>query len=96
MSGEQSRKHAVGEALQNFSLESFGGTVATIVSAAFYFPVGLINLVSLGGIVRVFKGQTSSHPGAAQIPRHAACGLASRCARSAAHPAVQPRVAPAP
>jgi len=39
----------------NSSLESFGGTFGTIVSAAFLFLIGLLNLVILGGIVRVFK-----------------------------------------
>jgi nickel/cobalt transporter (NiCoT) family protein len=38
----------------NSSLESFGGTFGTIVSAAFLFLIGLLNLVILGGIIRVF------------------------------------------
>jgi nickel/cobalt transporter (NiCoT) family protein len=37
------------------SLESFGGTFGTIVSAAFLFLIGLLNLVVLAGIVRVFR-----------------------------------------
>jgi len=39
----------------NSSLESFGGTFGTIVSAAFLFLIGLLNLVILGGIIRVFR-----------------------------------------
>ena len=39
----------------NSSLESFGGTFGTIVSAAFLFLIALLNLVVLGGIVRVFR-----------------------------------------
>ncbi len=38
----------------NSSLESFGGTFGTIVSAAFLFLIALLNLVILGGILRVF------------------------------------------
>ena len=37
------------------SLESFGGTFGTIVSAAFLFLIALLNLVILAGIVRVFR-----------------------------------------
>ncbi len=39
----------------NSSLESFGGTFGTIVSAAFLFLIGLLNLIILAGIVRVFR-----------------------------------------
>jgi nickel/cobalt transporter (NiCoT) family protein len=39
----------------NSSLEAFGGTFGTIVSAAFLFLIALLNLVILGGIVRVFR-----------------------------------------
>jgi nickel/cobalt transporter (NiCoT) family protein len=39
----------------NSSLESFGGTFGTIVSAAFLFLIGLLNLVILAGIVRIFR-----------------------------------------
>ncbi len=38
----------------NSSLESFGGTFGTIVSAAFLFLIALLNLVILAGIFRVF------------------------------------------
>ena len=40
----------------NSSLESFGGTFGTIVSAAFLFLIGMLNLVILAGIVKVFRG----------------------------------------
>jgi len=39
----------------NSSLESFGGTFGTIASAAFLFLIGALNLVILGGIIRVFR-----------------------------------------
>jgi nickel/cobalt transporter (NiCoT) family protein len=39
----------------NSSLESFGGTFGTIVSAAFLFLIALLNLVILTGIFRVFQ-----------------------------------------
>jgi nickel/cobalt transporter (NiCoT) family protein len=39
----------------NSSLESFGGTFGTIVSAAFLFLIGLLNLIILAGIIRVFR-----------------------------------------
>ncbi len=39
----------------NSSLESFGGTFGTIVSAAFLFLIALLNLIILAGIVRVFR-----------------------------------------
>jgi nickel/cobalt transporter (NiCoT) family protein len=39
----------------NSSLESFGGTFGTIVSAAFLFLIALLNLIILMGIVRVWR-----------------------------------------
>jgi nickel/cobalt transporter (NiCoT) family protein len=39
----------------NSGLEQFGGLFGTIVSAAFLFLIGLLNLVVLAGIVRVFR-----------------------------------------
>jgi nickel/cobalt transporter (NiCoT) family protein len=39
----------------NSSLESFGGTFGTIVSAAFLFLIALLNLIILSGIVRVSR-----------------------------------------
>jgi nickel/cobalt transporter (NiCoT) family protein len=37
------------------SLESFGGTFGTIVSASFLFLIGILNLVILAGILKVFR-----------------------------------------
>jgi len=39
----------------NSSLESFGGTFGTIVSAAFLFLIGTLNLVILASIIKVFR-----------------------------------------
>jgi high-affinity nickel-transport protein len=39
----------------NSALESFGGLFGTAVSASFLFLIGLLNLVVLAGIVRVFR-----------------------------------------
>jgi nickel/cobalt transporter (NiCoT) family protein len=39
----------------NSSLEAFGGTFGTMVSAGFLFLIALLNLVILGGIIRVFR-----------------------------------------
>src|SRR5579863_6753976 len=39
----------------NSSLQSFGGTFGTIVSAAFLFLIAILNLIVLAGIVKVFK-----------------------------------------
>jgi len=39
----------------NSSLESFGGTFGTIVSAAFLFLIAILNLIILAGIIRVFR-----------------------------------------
>jgi high-affinity nickel-transport protein len=36
-------------------LEQFGGLFGTIVSASFLFLIGLLNLIILGGIVKVFR-----------------------------------------
>jgi len=39
----------------NSGLEQFGGVFGTIVSAAFLFLIGLLNLVVLAGIMKVFR-----------------------------------------
>jgi nickel/cobalt transporter (NiCoT) family protein len=39
----------------NSGLEQFGGTFGTIVSASFLFLIGLLNVVVLAGIVKVFR-----------------------------------------
>jgi nickel/cobalt transporter (NiCoT) family protein len=53
----------------NSSLESFGGTFGTIVSAAFLFLIGLLNLVILGGIVRVFRSMRRGDYNEAELER---------------------------
>jgi nickel/cobalt transporter (NiCoT) family protein len=51
------------------SLESFGGTFGTIVSAAFLFLIGLLNLVILGGIIRVFRSMRRGDYDEAELER---------------------------
>jgi nickel/cobalt transporter (NiCoT) family protein len=51
------------------SLQSFGGTVGTIVSAAFLFLIGLLNLVILAGIIRVFKAMRRGEYNEAELER---------------------------
>jgi nickel/cobalt transporter (NiCoT) family protein len=51
------------------SLESFGGTFGTIVSAAFLFLIGLLNLVILGGIIRVFRSMRRGEYDEAELER---------------------------
>jgi high-affinity nickel-transport protein len=51
------------------SLESFGGTFGTIVSAAFLFLIGLLNLVVLAGIVRVFRSMRRGQYNEAELER---------------------------
>jgi nickel/cobalt transporter (NiCoT) family protein len=53
----------------NSSLESFGGTFGTIVSAAFLFLIGLMNLVILAGIVRVFRSMHRGEYDEAELER---------------------------
>jgi nickel/cobalt transporter (NiCoT) family protein len=53
----------------NSSLESFGGTFGTIVSAAFLFLIGLLNLIILGGIVRVFRSMRRGEYNEAELER---------------------------
>jgi nickel/cobalt transporter (NiCoT) family protein len=53
----------------NSSLESFGGTFGTIVSAAFLFLIGLMNLVILAGIVRVFRSMKRGEYDEAELER---------------------------
>jgi nickel/cobalt transporter (NiCoT) family protein len=50
-------------------LESFGGTFGTIVSAAFLFLIGLMNLVILGGIVKVFRSMRRGEYDEAELER---------------------------
>jgi nickel/cobalt transporter (NiCoT) family protein len=51
------------------SLESFGGTFGTIVSAAFLFLIGLLNLIILAGILRVFKAMRRGEYNEAELER---------------------------
>jgi nickel/cobalt transporter (NiCoT) family protein len=53
----------------NSSLESFGGTFGTIVSASFLFLIGLLNLVILGGIIRVFRSMRRGEYDEAELER---------------------------
>ncbi len=53
----------------NSSLESFGGTFGTIVSAAFLFLIGLLNLVILGGIIKVFGSMRRGQYNEAELER---------------------------
>jgi high-affinity nickel-transport protein len=53
----------------NSSLETFGGTFGTIVSAAFLFLIGLMNLVILAGIVKVFRSMRRGEYDEAELER---------------------------
>jgi len=53
----------------NSSLESFGGTFGTIVSALFLFLIGLLNLIILGGIIKVFRSMRRGDYGEAELER---------------------------
>jgi nickel/cobalt transporter (NiCoT) family protein len=53
----------------NSGLESFGGTFGTIVSAAFLFLIGLLNLVVLAGIIRVFRSMRRGQYDEAELER---------------------------
>jgi nickel/cobalt transporter (NiCoT) family protein len=53
----------------NSSLESFGGTFGTIVSAAFLFLIGTLNLVILAGIAQVFAAMRRGEYDEAELER---------------------------
>jgi nickel/cobalt transporter (NiCoT) family protein len=53
----------------NSGLESFGGTFGTIVSAAFLFLIGLLNLVVLAGILKVFRSMRRGEYDEAELER---------------------------
>ena len=53
----------------NSSLESFGGTFGTIVSAAFLFLIGALNLVILAGILKVFRSMRRGDYDEAELER---------------------------
>ena len=50
-------------------LEQFGGLFGTIVSASFLFLIGLLNLVVLAGIVRVFRSMRRGDYDEAELER---------------------------
>src|SRR5271154_111095 len=51
------------------SLEQFGGFFGTIVSASFLFLIGLLNLVILAGIVRIFASMRRGEYDEAELER---------------------------
>jgi nickel/cobalt transporter (NiCoT) family protein len=51
------------------SLESFGGTFGTIVSAAFLFLIGVLNLIILAGIIKVFRSMRRGEYDEAELER---------------------------
>jgi high-affinity nickel-transport protein len=51
------------------SLEQFGGFFGTIVSAAFLFLIGMLNLVILAGIVRIFSSMRRGEYDEAELER---------------------------
>jgi len=53
----------------NSSFESFGANFGTIVSAVFLFLIGLMNLVVLAGIVRVFRSMRQGKFNEAELER---------------------------
>jgi nickel/cobalt transporter (NiCoT) family protein len=50
-------------------LERFGGLFGTLVSAAFLFLIGALNLVILGGIIRVFRAMRRGSYDEAELER---------------------------
>jgi len=53
----------------NSGLEQFGGVFGTIVSAAFLFLIGVLNLVVLAGIVKVFRSMRAGLYDEAELER---------------------------
>jgi nickel/cobalt transporter (NiCoT) family protein len=53
----------------NSSLQTFGANFGTIVSACFLFLIGLLNLVILAGIVRVFRAMRRGEYNEAELER---------------------------
>jgi nickel/cobalt transporter (NiCoT) family protein len=51
----------------NSGLEQFGGIFGTIVSASFLFLIGILNLIVLGGIVRVWLSMRRGHYNEAEL-----------------------------
>ncbi len=59
--------HAVSDS--SSSLERFGGLFGTIVSASFLFLIGLLNLVVLAGIVKIFRSMRRGRYDEAELER---------------------------
>ena len=53
----------------NSGLEQFGGFFGTIVSASFLFLIGLLNLVVLAGIIKVFRSMRRGQYDEAELER---------------------------
>ena len=53
----------------NSGLERFGGLFGTAVSASFLFLIGLLNLVILAGIVKVFRAMRRGEYDEAELER---------------------------
>jgi nickel/cobalt transporter (NiCoT) family protein len=53
----------------NSNLEQFGGVFGTVVSASFLYLIGLLNLVILAGIVRVFRSMRRGTYDEAELER---------------------------
>jgi high-affinity nickel-transport protein len=51
------------------ALHQFGGLIGTVVSASFLFLIGLLNLVILGGIVRIFRSMRRGEYDEAELER---------------------------
>jgi high-affinity nickel-transport protein len=51
------------------AVEQFGGLFGTLVSAGFLFLIGVMNLVVLAGIVRVFRSMRRGHYDEAELER---------------------------
>jgi high-affinity nickel-transport protein len=54
----------------NSGLERFGGLFGTLVSATFLFLIATLNLVILGGIVKVFRAMRRGEYNEAELERH--------------------------
>jgi high-affinity nickel-transport protein len=51
-------------------LERFGGLFGTLVSASFLFLIGLLNLVILAGIIKVFRAMRQGEYNEAELEQH--------------------------
>ena len=53
----------------NSALQQFGGVFGTVVSATFLFLIGILNLIVLSGIVKVFRAMRRGHFDEAELDR---------------------------